>query len=82
MKIEFLTEGGTTFAVALNQKFKRRFYEELLFAEVAPMGDGVVVRWNDDFFNPQPFSNIEEAKQTIINEHSSHTPESNGKEWV
>lgn len=82
MKIEFESEGGTTYAVAKDQRYQNRIHEELLYAEIAVFGNGYVVRWNDNFFSPEPFSNLEEAKQTVVQDHSHHEPQSNGKSWV
>jgi hypothetical protein len=82
MNIAFLDENGTVFAVAQNQKYKQNVYEELMYAEVTPFGNGFTVRWNDNFFSPEPFSSLEEAKQYIKDNHSHHEPESNGKTWL
>src|SRR5688572_22927489 len=84
MKLTFIEEESTLFVAALNgQKYKNKFYEELLYAEIVPSGDtGALLKWNDDFFNPVPFTSVGEAKKFAINHHFQHAPTSNGKEWL
>jgi hypothetical protein len=82
MNLTFLSENGTTFAIAQNQKYHGRIHDELMYAEIVPFSNGVHLRWNDNFFSPEPFSSLEEAKQYVKEHHLKHTPESNGKAWV
>lgn len=82
MILEFITEAGTTFAVAQNQKYNGKFHDELIYAEITPFNTGFHLRWSDNFFTPEPFTTLEEAKSSVVREHLSHVPESNGKTWV
>ena len=82
MKIEFLSENGTTYVLATDQKYKGKFHDELIYGEIEPFGNGFALRWSDNFFSPEPFSSIEEAQAYVKQNFTKHEPTSNGKTWV
>lgn len=82
MNIEFLSEPGTVFVLALDQKYKGKFHDELIYGEITPFGSGYALRWSDNFFSPEPFSSLEEAKEYAKQNYSKHEPTSNGKQWI
>lgn len=82
MDIDFLLENGTTYVVAKEQKYKGKFHDELVYGEITPFGNGFQLRWSDNFFSPEPFSNLDEVKQTVLNDYQDHEPQSNGKVWL
>lgn len=82
MTLTFITEENTIFAVAENQRYKGKMHEELMYAEITPLGDGFQVKWNDDFFTPHLHLTYADAQQYIKENHSQHEPISNGKEWI
>lgn len=82
MKIEFISEGGTTYVVARDQKHKGKFHDELIYGEITPFGNGYQLRWSDNFFSPEPFSSVEESKQYALANFMKHEPTSNGKVWL
>ena len=82
MNIEFLPESGTTYVVARDQKHKGHFHDELIYGEIQPSGSGFELRWSDDFFQPNPFSSVEEAQDYALLNYIAHEPTSNGKVWL
>jgi hypothetical protein len=79
--LKFLDEGGTIFALMQNEVYHGKMHEELWFAEITKTNKGFVVRWQDNFSEPHPFRDLEDAKLYTMLEFSKHTAYSNGKSW-
>jgi hypothetical protein len=79
MKIEFEKERGEFFAVAKNAIWNGKVHEELLFAEIVPIGVHTFkLLWEDSYSNPEFFNDLESAKKSVINNYSKHIPFNNG----
>jgi hypothetical protein len=83
MKITFEQEGNSIFAVAQNVKYKGKMCDELLYCEIwlGTLPFSVGIRWEDDYNKPVNADTIEEAKQHILDNYSSHKPHINGKSY-
>lgn len=82
MKIEFLNESGTVHVLARDQMYKGKFREELIFGEITPFHTGFLLKWSDSFFNPEPFTTLEEAQASALLNYNDHKPWNNGKSWL
>jgi hypothetical protein len=79
MKIDFVTEDGTTFAIAQKTTYKGKFYDELMFAELDKHPtEGWFVRWEDSFMIKIPVASAEEGKKLILRDLVLHKPHVNG----
>lgn len=85
MKIHF--EQDTTngyeafFAVSKNVEKGKKFYDELLWAEIMEKDGRYTVVWEDDWQVRQSFPTLEEAKMHVMTEYPKHTARINGAEF-
>ena len=80
MKIDFVEEGNSIFAVAQNVEKNGKFYDELWWAEleVKRMDGLTYVTWQDDWQNPEKFATLHDAKAWVILNHNKHIAVING----
>lgn len=91
MKISFEIDktNGFTMYSAISQlvKYKGKMRDELLWATIkAPEleNDTFVVEWEDEWNNhlsPRNFLTIEQAKEYVLNNYSTHEPVIMGPSW-
>lgn len=81
MRIQFLKEDSSYYAVAQQQAFKGFMWEEMMFAEISPSLKAWAVKWEDDWSNPIHFDTLIEAQKHIEKEYFRHKPHSNGKKY-
>lgn len=79
MRMQFIKENESFFAIAQQQIFKGYNWDEMQFAEITPALGGWMVRWEDDYSNPINFSTLIEAQKHVENSYFKHYPHSNGE---
>jgi hypothetical protein len=78
MRIIYIEENGTHFAVAQDQVFDGFLYEEAMWAEIKPSLGAYQVTWEDDFSNPFHCDTLLDAKLHVEKNYFHHQPHSNG----
>jgi hypothetical protein len=78
MKIDFIEEGNSIFAVSQNVEKNGKFYDELLWAEIIWVKEGIFIIWQDDWQNRIYSESRYKAMDYIRKEYSKHTPIVNG----
>jgi len=82
MTIQYIKEDGTIYAISEDCEYKKRMYDELMWAEIETNDAGdVLLKWEDDYMKPVICESVSQAKTTIQNDHMLHTPHVNGASY-
>jgi len=81
MRLTFVKEDGTYYAVAFDQIFNGEMCQEWMFAEISPSLGAFMVRWENDYSNPLHFNTLPEAKIYIEKNHYKYNPIPNGAKF-
>lgn len=80
MNIKFVKDSESWFAISENAVWGGLRYDELLWAEIHPIGINVwQVRFEDDYNNPVIKNTLGEAKEFVLREYTKHKPFCNSK---
>lgn len=83
MRIRFEPDTeGIYFAVSYNSVWKGYFHEELIWAELTETKDGVVTRFESDYYSPVTFPTMNLAKDYVKKFHEEHEPLSQGTKKI
>ncbi len=78
LKIEFVKEDGTIFALAQNTMYKGKYYDEILFAEIeSNVEGGMLIRWEDDYMTKVPATK-DNYRELVLKDITNHKPHVNG----
>lgn len=78
MKITFIEEDNSIFAVAQNVEKGGKFYDEILYAEILQKDGKIFVIFEDDWQNKLPFENLKTAEEFVKNNYHKHNGHVNG----
>jgi len=81
MTIEYIKEDSTIYAISTDCEYKKRIYQELMWAEIDQENGKVILRWEDDFMKKIECESVSQAKTIIQNDHMLHTPHVNGASY-
>ena len=82
MKIKFVQSDGSYFAISENAFYNGRYFDELMWAEITPKGDGFSVKWEDAWNKPETIpGSFDEVSKHIFSTHKSHKPHINGASY-
>lgn len=79
--IKFEEENGNYYAIERNVDYNGQYCEEIWWAEINPSGEGFNVQFDDDYRNKILMGSLEIAKEFIMKNYQSHTPQVVGKRW-
>lgn len=77
MTIAYTKDANTIFAISQDCVYKRKLYDELLWAEIDEV-NGVVLRWEDRYMNKIICETVAEAQRIVETDYLQHTPHING----
>lgn len=81
MKIDFVKEDGTIYAISTDAIYRQRVHDELLWAEIEPKNGKHRVMWEDNHLSIFDFDSLMLAQTHISQFHLQHKPYINGNSY-
>lgn len=83
MKIKFYKEDECSWsAIAENVELDGWHYDELYWADINKMHDGVYnVQWQDNYSEKHPFKELGDAQQYVVLTYHKHKAHENGRKY-
>lgn len=81
MKIKFEQEGDNYYAISEDVEYKGQLCESLWWGEIMPYSEGYNIQFDDDYRNKILVGTLEIAKDFILKNYHSHTPQIIGRRY-